>query len=84
MSMQNAEIRQGVVEVFSTVFHVPAEVVAAGVSPEGIEGWTSEKHVELVVALEERFGMMFEAEEVPDLISLEQMESIISGHLGAG
>jgi len=31
-----------------------------------VDGWDSEKHVELVVALEEQFGCMFEAEEVPN------------------
>jgi acyl carrier protein len=78
--MTDTALRRRIVEVVSAVFGLPPEVVARGVSPDRIERWDSEKHVELVVALEERFGCMFEAEEVPELTSLEQMEAIIGRH----
>ncbi len=80
MSHDNGQMRERIIEVISGVFGLPRDVVARGVSPEHIENWDSEKHVELVVALEERFGCMFEAEEVPELTSIEQMEAIISRH----
>jgi acyl carrier protein len=75
-----SELRNRIITVVSGVFKLPPEVVARGVTPDQVDGWDSEKHVELVVALEEQFGCMFEAEEVPELTSLEQMESIISRH----
>jgi acyl carrier protein len=80
MTTNNDQMRRQLVEVISRVFRVAPEVVERGVSPDRIEGWDSEKHVELVVALEERFNLMFEAEEVPELTSLEQMEAILSRH----
>jgi len=73
-------IRRGIVEVVGAVFGLVPESVESGVSPASVENWNSEKHVELVVALEERFGCMFDAEEVPELTSLEQMEAIIRRH----
>ncbi len=73
-------LKSQIIAVVSGVFALPPEVVAEGVSPDRIETWDSEKHVELVVALEDHFGCMFEPEEVPELISLEQMETIISRH----
>ena len=73
-------IRRAIVMVVSGVFQLPPEVVARGISPERIERWDSERHVALVVALEERFGCMFEAEEVPELTSLEQIEAILIRH----
>lgn len=76
-----SELRNRIVTVVSGVFKLPPDVVARGVAPDQVEGWDSEKHVELVVALEEHFGCMFDAEEVPELTSLEQMESIISRHV---
>ena len=67
-------------------FPLPVHEVAAlldvqlHVDPDAVEQWDSEKHVALVVALEDRFGCMFEAEEVPELTSLERMEEIIARH----
>ena len=81
MSANHDEMRRHVIEVISRVFSLAPEEVARGVSPDRVDGWDSEKHVELVVALEERFNVMFEAEEVPELTSLEQMEAIISRHV---
>jgi acyl carrier protein len=78
--MNHQQIKRGIIEVVSGVFGLPPHVVEQGVSPDRVANWDSEKHVELVVALEEHFGCMFEAEEVPELTSLDQMEAIIGRH----
>lgn len=78
--MNDTERYRAIVAVVSAVLRLPAEVVARGVSPESVEGWDSEKHVELVVALEDRFGCTFDAEEVAELTSLERMQEIIARH----
>jgi|GEM_PF-359906 len=76
-------VRERIVKVFSEVFGMPAEAVAAGVAPDTVKGWDSAKHVELVVALEEHFGCFFEPEDVPELVSLERMEEILAARCGA-
>lgn len=76
--------RDKIIEVVCRVFALPRDIVAGGVRPDQVENWNSEKHVELVVALEDEFGCFFEPEEVPELTTLEQMEAIIGGHVGAG
>jgi acyl carrier protein len=78
--MSQNHLRERIIQVVCNVFRLPAAAVAEGISPDRVEGWDSEKHVELVVALEEQFGLMFDAEEVPELTTLEQMEAIISRH----
>lgn len=83
MSANENSIRKRIVRVASEVFELTPEVVERGISPETVEGWDSEKHVVLLVALEDHFDCMFEAEEVPELISLERMEEIVTRH-GAG
>jgi acyl carrier protein len=80
MSDNHASLRPQIVAIICTVFGLSPESVAAGVSPDRVENWNSEKHVELVLALEERFACMFDAEEVPELTTLERMEEIIRRH----
>ena len=80
MSVNPQQMQGAIIEVVSRVFGLAPAVVAQGVSPDRIANWDSQKHVELVVALEEHFGCMFEAEEVPELTTLEQMEAIIRRH----
>lgn len=83
MSENRQSLRERIVGVLSEVFDLPPSAVALGVSPEKVEGWNSEKHVVLVMALEEHFGCMFEADDIPELVSLERIEEIIGRH-GAG
>jgi acyl carrier protein len=80
MSHETLPRRAQIVAIVSRVFALPRTVVESGVGPDRVENWTSEKHVELVLALEEHFGCMFDAEEVPELTSIEQMETIIARH----
>lgn len=75
-----ADLRAAIVAVVSAVLKVPAEQIAAGITPDTVDGWDSERHVELVVALEDHFGCQFEADEVPELTSLERMQEIIARH----
>ena len=81
--MSENQVRKRIVNVVSTVFELPLDVVERGISPDSVVGWDSERHVELIVALEDHFGCMFEVEEIPELISLEQIEEIVTRH-GAG
>ena len=40
-------------------------------TPNQLPGWTSMAHLELVLALEKRFDLMFEAEEIAELASVK-------------
>ena len=73
-------MRTAIVEVFSRVFDRPPDRFGNDLSPATMEGWTSSRHVELVVALEDRFGCMFDPDEVAELTSLTRIEEILRHH----
>ena len=74
-------MRTRIIEVFAQVFGLAPATVALGISPDSVAKWDSERHVQLVVALEETFDCMFDPEEVPELISLEKIEEIVARHV---
>jgi len=74
-------VRDRIIEVVAGVFGVLPATVALGIGPDRIDNWDSERHVQLVVALEETFDCMFDPEEVPELISLERIEEILARHV---
>jgi acyl carrier protein len=43
-------------------------------SVETIPSWDSVRHLSLILALEERFGLEFEADRIPELISVRAIE----------
>jgi acyl carrier protein len=73
-------MRADIIAVFSQVFGRAPEQFGDDTAPATVEGWDSVRHVELVVALEERFNCMFDPEEVPELTSLARIEDILRRH----
>lgn len=56
--------------IASDIFGVPANKITAESSPETIENWDSMQHLNLVLAVEEKFGVQLDPEDI------EQMKSI--------
>ncbi len=73
-------MRENIIQVFAEVFGLPHEQFGDDTAPATVRGWDSVRHVELVIALEERFGCTFDPDEVPDLTSLPRIEEILRRH----
>lgn len=56
--------------IASDIFGVRADIITAESSPETIENWDSMQHLNLVLAIEEKFGVQLEPEDI------EQMKNI--------
>ena len=56
--------------IASDVLGVPANKLTSDSSPESIENWDSMQHLNLVLAIEEKFGLQLAPEEI------EQMKSV--------
>jgi acyl carrier protein len=65
----SAEIMPRIQKTFSTVFgpHVPFRAELRRVDEPR---WTSLKHVELIIALEQEFGVRFDGADATDMISI--------------
>ena len=51
-------------------------------TPVQVPGWTSMAHLELVLAVENRFGLMFDADEIADLASVSAMVGALERRAG--
>mgnify|MGYP005690285923 CR=1 FL=1 len=75
----NNTIKQNIKEVMSLVLEIPNENIDDGSSPDTIESWDSLRHMNLIVALEEKFKIQFTDEEIVEMMSFSIIESIING-----
>jgi acyl carrier protein len=65
-----ASTLQQVRSIASDIFGVPADKITPESSPETIETWDSMQHLNLVLAIEDKFGVQLEPEDI------EQMKNI--------
>ena len=67
----------------SDLFGVPIEKITAGSSPETLENWDSIQHLNLVLALEERFGLQLSPEEIEQLKTVGDTARLVESKLQA-
>ena len=57
--------------VMAAVFEVPVDEITDESSPDNVKSWDSLKHMNLIVALEEEFGVQFTDEEIVEMLNVE-------------
>ena len=75
--MKKEEIYERLNNVFRDIFDDESIVVNENTTANDIEDWDSLEHINLVVAVEQEFGMKFNMNEVTSMKNVGEMASII-------
>lgn len=67
--------------IASDLFAIPPERINAASSPENIESWDSVAHLNLVLALEEKFALQLSLEEIEQMKTIGDVAKIVEGKL---
>lgn len=73
-----SELKERIRDVMSIVFEIEKEQIKDNSEPGLIENWDSLRHMNLIVALEEEFGIIFTDDEMTELLNMELIIAIIS------
>lgn len=76
-------MEQKILEIVSQIMEVPLESVTLASSAESIPSWDSLKHMNLVLALEQTFGIHFSEEQIVELTSVGTILTIVAKLLGS-
>ena len=76
--MQQQE--QKLKEVLSRIFNVSLDAITEDASPDTIENWDSLRHMNLVLALEEEFGVEFTDDQVVEILSYKLIKIVLKEH----
>jgi acyl carrier protein len=77
----NDQIFDQVRRLASELFDVPAGQIAADSSPATLENWDSVQQLNLVLALEEEFGVKFEPEDMEKMQTIGQVTQAVENKL---
>jgi acyl carrier protein len=68
-------------QVFLDILEIDS--IAETDSVQTVPSWDSVHHLSLVMAIEERFGVTFDAEEIPELTSVAAISEALERRQGA-
>ena len=67
--------------IASDVFGIPANTITDESSPQSIDSWDSMQHLNLVLAIEDRFGVQFEPEEIEEMKNVGAAAALVEKKL---
>jgi acyl carrier protein len=73
------QVLERVRSIAADVLQVNRVSLNAESSPQSVENWDSVQHLNLVLALEEQFGVQFEPDEVDGMTSVGAIARLLSG-----
>ena len=75
------DYKNHIFSVMSAVFEIPLSMLNEDSSSDTIETWDSLKHLSLILALEEEFGITIPDEEVGGLVNYKLIEITVNEQL---
>lgn len=79
--MSREEVFEKLNEVFRDVFDDESIEVVDNTTAQDIEDWDSLEHINLIVAIEGKFGIKFKMNEVTGLKNVGEMVDVILGRI---
>jgi acyl carrier protein len=76
--MSTTEIEGRLREILASVLEVPAEEIPGDASTDTIEAWDSLAHMNLILAVEDAFGVTIPDEEAADLTSIPLLRLVVT------
>lgn len=62
-------IENKIKKVMSTIFNIDLNEISDNSSPNNIDKWDSMAHMNLIVELEKEFDLLFDANEITEMIN---------------
>jgi acyl carrier protein len=83
MNPVNPAIFNRVQSIVADLFSIPVAQVKLETSSDTIDNWDSLQHLNLVLALEQQFGVQFAPQEIEKLISVQSIVEFLEHKLQA-
>jgi acyl carrier protein len=71
-------------EVIASVFHTTEDKLPPEISPDTVAGWNSFRHIRVIIALEQEFGLEIDPDLLPVLTNGDAILDYLGRRLGAG
>ncbi len=77
----NASVQCRIKRILADICSIPVDHITLETSPHMTETWDSLNHLNLVLALEEEFGVQFEPTDIEQLLSVRHIVAFLESKL---
>ena len=76
-------MKDKVLMIISNIMNVPIKLLNEESSPDNVESWDSLKHLNLILAIEQDFGITLSDEEIIEMMNVQLILEILKNKIGS-
>jgi acyl carrier protein len=71
-------LQRRVATIVASIMEIAAESVTLETSSDTVESWDSVRHMHLILALEQEFGVGFDDDQVVEMLSVDRIAGVLA------
>jgi acyl carrier protein len=75
--MSSQQIPPTLCDIFADTLEIPREDVTSHLSAESTETWDSFRHLQLILSIEDEYGVQFDPQRIPELTTVARIEEAL-------
>jgi acyl carrier protein len=76
------DVQEKVIQVLVNILQVSPEEISTKTTSDDVEKWDSMNHINMILALEQEFGVRYDEEQVVSMLSVGEIIEVTKGMLG--
>tara|TARA_B100000315_G_scaffold74764_1_gene68444 strand:- start:154 stop:399 length:246 start_codon:yes stop_codon:yes gene_type:complete len=76
------DVQEKVIQVLINIFQVSLDKISAETTSDNVENWDSMNHINMILALEQEFGISYDEEQAVSMLSVGEIIEVTKGKLG--
>ena len=76
------DVQEKVIQVLINIFQVSPDKISTETTSDNVENWDSMNHINMILALEQEFGIRYDEEQVVSMLSVEEIIDATEEMLG--
>jgi acyl carrier protein len=76
------DIQEKVIQVLINIFQVSPDKISTETTSDNVENWDSMNHINMILALEQEFGISYDEEQAVSMLSVGEIIEVTKGKLG--
>ncbi len=76
------DVQEKVIQVLINIFQVSPDKISTKTTSDNVENWDSMNHINMILALEQEFGISYDEEQAVSMLSVGEIIEVTKGKLG--
>jgi acyl carrier protein len=75
--MSSQQVPSSLRNIFADTLEISSDEVTPELSTDSVETWDSFRHLQLILSIEDEYGVQFDPQKIPELITVAKVQEAL-------